>query len=72
VSSESAEPPDADDFDDAMHRKEIATDYYKVRNRLVHRQGGFSEDVEDREVLPLPEEAGGPKKMSRFKAARLR
>jgi unconventional prefoldin RPB5 interactor 1 len=37
---------------------------------MIQRQGGFLKE-EESEVVPLTEEEGGPKKISRFKAARL-
>jgi unconventional prefoldin RPB5 interactor 1 len=41
---------------------------------MIQRQGGFisNGNEEDRAMVPLPEEDGGPKKISRFKAARLK
>jgi unconventional prefoldin RPB5 interactor 1 len=41
-----------------------------MRNRMIQRQGGFMKE-EESEVVPFTEDEGGPKKMSRFKAARL-
>jgi unconventional prefoldin RPB5 interactor 1 len=65
--------PDLDDFDENLHRQEIAKEYYNKRNNLIKRQGGFmAADPEEQAQVPLPEEEGGPKKMSRFKAARLK
>ncbi|KAK4181743.1 Prefoldin subunit-domain-containing protein, partial [Triangularia setosa] len=62
-----AEP---DDMDDAMLYQAAAVEYTRMRNQLIQKQGGFIEDP------PLNEEGliannDGPKKMSRFKAARL-
>ncbi|KAK0729259.1 Prefoldin subunit-domain-containing protein [Apiosordaria backusii] len=62
-----AEP---DDMDDAMLYQAAAVEYARMRNQLIQKQGGFIEDP------PLNEEGliasdDGPKKMSRFKAARL-
>ena len=53
--------------------RQIASEYYALRNKLVHREGGFSEaaladedaEVTDDEVMPK-------KKVSLFKAARVR
>jgi unconventional prefoldin RPB5 interactor 1 len=71
-------PPTPDDIDEVMHRQEIAGEYYKLRNRMIHRQGGFVGEGEadnyGEEMTPLPmvDETGKEKKISRFMAARLR
>lgn len=71
-------PPDPDDIDDGIHHQEIASEYHKLRNRMIQRQGGFvgSGEAEnyDEELRPLPmiDEDGKEKKISRFRAARLR
>jgi unconventional prefoldin RPB5 interactor 1 len=70
--------PDSDDVDEAIHRQEIAGEYYKLRNRMIQRQGGFVGDGEadnyGEEITPLPmiDEDGRERKISRFKAARLK
>ncbi|KAI1397214.1 Prefoldin subunit-domain-containing protein [Hypoxylon fuscum] len=66
-SSEAKEP---DEFDADILQKQVTEEYHKMRNRLVHRQGGFMKENED-PIQPLDEEEGGPKRVSRFKAARL-
>ena len=78
-SSRKAPPPDPYDFDEALHKQEIAAEYHKSRNRMIQRQGGFVRDGEDENYgessVPLPvvdEGTGKVKKISRFKAARLR
>ncbi len=78
VSSTKADPPKPDDFDETIHRQEIAGEYYKLRNRMIQRQGGFVGDGEadnyGEEITPLPriDEDGKERKISRFKAARIR
>lgn len=67
LDSEVAEP---DEFDANLLNQEVATEYHRLRNRMIQRQGGFTQE-EESEIVPLAEEEGGPKKMSRFKAARL-
>lgn len=70
-SSAVAEP---DEVDLTLMQKEVATEYYKVRNRMIQKQGGFKgpEAEEERTgIVLLTEEEGGPKKVSRFMAARL-
>lgn len=66
-------PPEPDELDPALLQKEVATEYYRRRNQMIQKQGGFMKDPElEREgIIPLTEEEGGPRKMSRFKAARL-
>lgn len=59
-----------DELDPHLLRQEVATEYYRQRNRMVQKQGGFMKEKEC-EIIPFTEEEGGPKKMSRFKAARL-
>lgn len=55
-----------------MINREVQTQYHKMRNRMIQQQGGFAETEEDVED-PIMEERGGmPKKVSRFKAAKLK
>ena len=63
-------PKEPDDFDPALLQQQVRTEYHKVRDRMIQRQGGFTDPDEGPEI-PLSEAEGGPKKMSRFKAARL-
>ncbi|KPI46066.1 uncharacterized protein AB675_279 [Cyphellophora attinorum] len=79
-------PPDHDAIDDEMHRRQIALEYHKMRNQKIHEQGGFVRDQwdsdgyieqdEDDELMGgnvlVNEETGEVKRVSRFKAARLR
>ena len=59
-----------DEFDARLMQQQAAEEYHRVRNRLIHRQGGFLRE-DERPERPLEEEEGGPKRVSRFKAARL-
>ncbi|KAI1094025.1 Prefoldin subunit-domain-containing protein [Rostrohypoxylon terebratum] len=59
-----------DEFDANLLHNQATEEYYKMRNRLVHRNGGFMKEDES-PIQPLDEEEGGPKRVSRFKAARL-
>ncbi|KAK4230690.1 Prefoldin subunit-domain-containing protein [Podospora fimiseda] len=67
------EVPEPDDMDNVLLYQAAAVEYNEKRNRLIQQQGGFAErefaDPDGR--VPLDEELGGPKKMSKFKAARL-
>lgn len=71
-------PPDPNGLVEAIHRQEIAGEYYKLRNRMIQRQGGFVGEGEadnyGEEITPPPiiGEDGKEKKISRFKAARLK
>ncbi|KAL2130269.1 hypothetical protein VTI74DRAFT_6686 [Chaetomium olivicolor] len=72
VAADVAEP---DDMDDALLYQAAAVEYNRLRNQLIQKQGGFvqQDGALDSEtgLVPLDEELGGPKKMSKFKAARL-
>ncbi|KAK8058221.1 Prefoldin subunit-domain-containing protein [Apiospora phragmitis] len=63
-------PKEPDELDAGLLRQEAATEYYKMRNRLIQKQGGFMKEDEN-PIQPLDEEEGGPKRLSRFRAARL-
>ena len=65
-------PPEPDEYDPALLQQEVATEYHKMRNRMIARQGGFmAQSDEEKAEVPLSEAEGGRKKVSRFKAARL-
>ncbi|KAK2803046.1 hypothetical protein FQN50_007127 [Emmonsiellopsis sp. PD_5] len=76
VSHESVTPPDPDELDENLHRQEIATEFYKIRNRKIQQEGGFMrEDEETEGIVPLDNEgeSGEPvKRVSRFMAARMK
>ena len=63
-------PAEPDEFDPHLLHQEVATEYHKMRNKMIQKQGGFMKEDES-EIVPFTEEEGGPKKVSRFKAARL-
>lgn len=65
----SSKPKIPDEMDDAILRRELAVEYSRARTSLIQRQGGFKN--QESEIQPLDEEEGGPRKVSRFKAARL-
>lgn len=60
-----------DDFDAAILNQEMRTEYHRLRARQIQREGGFMPRDEEKAEVALTEEEGGPKKISRFKAARL-
>lgn len=60
------------DLDTETLLHEAKTNYYDIRNRAIQRQGGFM-PTEEEEDNPLMEEHNGQvRKVSRFKAARLK
>ncbi|KAK3986906.1 Prefoldin subunit-domain-containing protein [Cladorrhinum sp. PSN332] len=68
-----AEVPEPDDMDNVLIYQAAAVEYNEKRNKLIQQQGGFvgREFADPDGRVPLDEELGGPKKMSKFKAARL-
>ncbi|KAL8787796.1 MAG: hypothetical protein Q9213_001983 [Squamulea squamosa] len=63
-----------DDFDPALLQQEVSMEHHRARNRMMQRQGGFlaseKEEEEEEAEGPLVDENG--KKVSRFKAARIK
>ncbi len=68
--SAAAAPADPDELDAALLRQEVSAEYHRLRNRAIQRDGGFNREDES-PIKPPDEEDGGPRRMSRFKAARL-
>ncbi|KAK3310483.1 Prefoldin subunit-domain-containing protein [Chaetomium strumarium] len=70
-----ADPIEPDEMDDVLLYKEAAVEYNRLRNQLIQKQGGVAQQdgALDSEtgLVPLDEELGGPKRLSKFKAARL-
>ncbi|GLA05584.1 hypothetical protein AnigIFM60653_006077 [Aspergillus niger] len=60
--------PEPDELDEQLHKKEIATEFYKIRNRMIQQNGGFV--GEEPEIVPIETE-DAPKRVSRFRAARM-
>lgn len=63
-----------DGLEPSLLQHQVATEYHRMRNRMIQRQGGFLASAEEEAsggMVSLDEEEGG-KKVSRFKAARLR
>ncbi|KAI1109349.1 Prefoldin subunit-domain-containing protein [Nemania sp. NC0429] len=59
-----------DELDANLLHQQVTEEYYKMRNKMIGRHGGFLKENTD-PIQPLDEEEGGPKRLSRFKAARL-
>lgn len=69
----SAVAVEPDGLDASLLQQQVATEYHRMRNCMIQRQGGFLASAEEESsggVVKLDEEGGG-KKVSRFKAARL-
>ncbi|KAF7714420.1 Uncharacterized protein PECH_001361 [Penicillium ucsense] len=60
--------PAPDELDEQIHRREIASEFYRMRNSKIQAQGGFVDD-EEPEFVPIEEPT---QKVSRFKAARIK
>ncbi|KAF7185098.1 hypothetical protein HII31_13373 [Pseudocercospora fuligena] len=59
--------------DPISQRRELAAEYYRRRNDIIRQQGGFKNNDEEDDGEPLMEERDGKmKKVSKFKAARIR
>lgn len=69
VSQGAAAPPEPDELDEQLHRKEIASEFYRARNRRIKENDGFVDN--EPEMVPIETEEA-PKKVSKFKAARMR
>jgi len=71
----SSDPTEPDEMDDTLLYQAAAVEYNRLRNQLIQKQGGFTQQdgALDSEtgLVPLDEELGGPKRMSKFMAARL-
>ncbi|KAK5133849.1 hypothetical protein LTR08_007180 [Meristemomyces frigidus] len=74
ATAKSTSAPSEDDLDLVAERRQLAAEYYRRRNDMVRQQGGFKIDRdEDEELGELMEERDGKlKKVSRFKAARIK
>lgn len=66
-------PEEADELDPELQQRQLASEYYRLRNNIIRQQGGFKETEEEKDD-PLMEQFpdGKLKKVSRFKAARMK
>ncbi|KAI0198275.1 Prefoldin subunit-domain-containing protein [Astrocystis sublimbata] len=64
------EVKEPDELDADLMHQQVTEEFFKMRNRMIGRQGGFLKE-DTNPIQPLSEEEGGPKRLSRFKAARL-
>lgn len=65
-----SEPAGVDEIEKLNDMREIRLQYQRLRQRLVHKAGGYGKTEKDMEVEAIDEE-GNPQKVSRFKAARI-
>lgn len=68
----SSEPHAPDEFDPIAHNREIQAEYHKLRNKMIQQQGGFTATEEDAADPLMEDRDGKTKKVSRFRAARLK
>ncbi|KAF5856399.1 hypothetical protein ETB97_007449 [Aspergillus alliaceus] len=68
VSQGAAIPPELDEIDEQIHRKEIASEFYRMRNNRIQQNGGFVRG--EPEMVPIETEEA-PRRVSRFRAARM-
>lgn len=65
-----AAAPELDELNDETHSREIASEFYKARNRMIKKNGGF---VDNDEATVEPIEPEDPReRVSKFRAARMR
>ena len=66
-------PEEVDELDPELQQRQLASEYYRLRNNIIRQQGGFKETEEEKDD-PLMEQFpdGKMKKVSRFKAARMK
>lgn len=69
--SESTPVQPPDELDPSTHRAEVAVEYHRLRNKMIQQQGGFVESEEEMAKVPL-DDNGETRKVSRFKAARMK
>lgn len=67
-----SEPQAPDEFDPVIHNREITAEYHKLRNKMIQKQGGFKATEEDEDDPLVEERDGKTKRVSRFKAAKLK
>ncbi|KFY85862.1 hypothetical protein V500_08083 [Pseudogymnoascus sp. VKM F-4518 (FW-2643)] len=75
---ESSAVTEPDELDPGLLHQEVSTEFHRLRNRMIQREGGFKkqeQEVDDEgtilEYADVYDDEGRPKKVSRFMAARL-
>jgi unconventional prefoldin RPB5 interactor 1 len=69
---QSADPRPPDELDPAVINREVQVEYHKLRNKMIQKQGGFKVTEEELDAPLMEEVDGKPRKVSRFRAARLK
>ncbi|KAH7397298.1 Prefoldin subunit-domain-containing protein [Pyrenochaeta sp. MPI-SDFR-AT-0127] len=67
----SSQPVAPDEFNPIALHREIQAEFHKARNKFIQQQGGFKPTTENEERHVIDED-GNTKKVSRFRAARLK
>jgi unconventional prefoldin RPB5 interactor 1 len=72
VAENEATSLEPDEFDPALMGQQLAVEYHRMRNQMIHQEGGFMQQDEPANI-PVDENGNeyGGEKMSRFRAARL-
>lgn len=68
VSRGTATAPEPDELDEELHRKEIATEFHQMKNKMAKENGGSLD--EEPEMVPVETEEP-PKRISKFRASRM-
>ncbi|KAL3473579.1 Prefoldin subunit-domain-containing protein [Aspergillus californicus] len=68
TSKGNATAPEPDDLDEELHRKEIATEFYKMKNRMANQNANNLDD--EPEMVPVQTEETQPR-ISKFRASRM-
>ncbi|KAL4922548.1 Prefoldin subunit-domain-containing protein [Aspergillus aurantiobrunneus] len=68
VSEGATTAPEPEELDEELHRKEIATEFHRMRNRMAKQDGNSL--AEEPEMIPVETEEA-PKRISKFRAARM-
>jgi unconventional prefoldin RPB5 interactor 1 len=68
VSPGAAKAPELDHYDEELHQKQIASEFFHMQNRMSGKSNSQSE--EEQVILP-PDPEEPPKRVSKFKASRM-
>jgi len=67
-------PSEPDEMDPDIQQRQLTNEYYRLRNSMIRQRGGFkpADEIDDGEGPLMEEVDGRVKKVSRFRAARMR
>ncbi|KAJ6080196.1 hypothetical protein N7467_009949 [Penicillium canescens] len=68
VSPGAAKAPELDHYDEELHQKQIASEFFHMQNRM---SGKSNSQTEEEQVILPPEPEEPPKRVSKFKASRM-